>query len=94
MARGEVLLVLPALAANLDRDVDHDDVDDQADPEKGGAETDVLDDGFAGCEDEHGWSLATDGRSVSWPAASGWSAGVVALTGRRTGECKERCRSG
>ena len=50
-ARGDVLLVLPALAANLDRDVDEDDVDEQADPAERGDQADVLGDGLAGGED-------------------------------------------
>ena len=86
-ARGHVLLVLPALAANLDRDVDEDDVDEQADPAERGDQADVLRDGLAGGEDHRGESHRAKPSNES-------SAGVVALgrspCRRAPGEVPER----
>ncbi len=60
----EVFPVLAVLAANLDGDVDEDDVDDEPDAAERHGETEGLLEGFVGCE-QHAGSLATQRAPVS-----------------------------
>jgi hypothetical protein len=48
----EVFLVLAPLAPDLDGDEDRDHTDNDADPQKGGEQADVLADSFA-CGEKH-----------------------------------------
>lgn len=60
----KMFLVLQVLAANLNGNVDDDDVDDHANPDEGRDQADVLGDRCAG-EEKHADTLATRRRAVS-----------------------------
>jgi hypothetical protein len=87
LARGEVFLVLAALASNLDGDVDDDDVDHHADSAECGDQADGLDERLAG-SDNHARE------PTNAPGAGCRSLHLAAGAERTVAVCQERCQSG